>query len=79
MTAYTYGDYVYFNKNVDTPKENLMVAYLTNASLTKVTRREGCVRWGVYNLFFTPVHDWIHDCIQDWTREWDPALNTSAV
>ena len=33
----------------------------------------------VYNIFLTPAHDWIHNCIQDWTRKWDPALNTSAV
>ena len=35
--------------------------------------------WGVYNIFLTPAHNWIHNCIQDWTREWDPALNTSTV
>ena len=58
---------------------NLMVAYLTDARLTTVTRREGYVSWGVYNIFLTPANDWIHDCIRDWTREWDPALNTIAV
>ena len=58
---------------------NLMVAYLTDARLTTVTRREGYVSWGVYNIFLTPAHDWIHDCIRDWTQEWDPALNTIAV
>ena len=34
-------------------------------------------------IFLTPANDWIHDCIQnctwDWTREWDSALNASAV
>ena len=58
---------------------DLIVAYLTNARLTTVTRREGYVSWGVYNLFLIPVHDWIHDCIRYWTQEWDPAFNTSAV
>ena len=33
----------------------------------------------VYNIFLTPAHDWIHNCIQEWNRNWDPALNTSAV
>ena len=56
-----------------------MVTDLTNARLATVTRREGYVNWGVYNLFLTPVHDWIHECIQECTREWDSALNTSAV
>ena len=32
-----------------------------------------------YNFFLTPVHDWLHDCIQDWTRKLDPALMTSVV
>ena len=35
--------------------------------------------WGGYSIFLTPVHDWIHDCIWDWTREWDPTFNMSAV
>ena len=56
-----------------------MVAYLTNANLTTVTRIEVCVSWGVYNLLLTPVHDWIYNWIRDWIQEWDPALNTSAV
>ena len=56
-----------------------MVAYLTAAKLTTVTRREGYMSLGVYNVFLNPAHDWLHDCIQDWTLEWDPALNMSAV
>ena len=56
-----------------------MVAYPTDARMATVTKREVYVSWGVYNLFLTPVHDWIHDCILDWTREWDPVLNMSAV
>ena len=56
-----------------------MVAYLTDAKLTTVTRREGYMSLGVYNVFLNPAHDWLHDCIQDWTLEWDPALNMSAV
>ena len=56
-----------------------MVAYLTNARLATVMRREGYMSWGVYNLFLTPVYDWIHECIQYWAQEWDPALNTSAM
>ena len=56
-----------------------MVAYLTNASLTIVTRREVYVWLGVYNLFLTPAHNCIHYCIQDWNWEWGPALNTSVV
>ena len=39
-----------------------MVAYLTDARLAIVNRREGYVSWAVYNLFLTPAHDWIHDC-----------------
>ena len=39
--------------------------------------------WGVQNIFLTPTHDWIHYCIWDWTRdrtrEWDSALNVSAM
>ena len=58
---------------------DLMVAYLINARLTTFARREGYERWGVYNIFLAPAHDWIHNCIRDWTWEWDPALNTSAV
>ena len=58
---------------------DLMVAYLTDARMTTVTRREGYLSWGVYNIFLTAARNWIHDCIRDWTREWDPALNTSTV
>ena len=58
---------------------DLMVVYLIYARLATVTRREGYVSWGVYNIFLTPVNDWIHNFIRDWTREWDSALNTSAV
>ena len=56
-----------------------MVAYPTDSMLTTVTRREVYVSWGVYNIFLTPVHDWIHYCIHGWTRKWDPALNMSTV
>ena len=44
---------------------DLMVAYLTDSMLTSATRREGYVSWGVYNLFLTPAHNWIHNCIRD--------------
>ena len=44
---------------------------------------KGYVSWVVYNIFLTPVLDWIHDCVRDWTRdwtrEWYSALNTSSV
>ena len=43
----------------------LMVAYLPDSMMATVTRIEGYVSWGVYNLFLTPAHDWIHNCIQD--------------
>ena len=36
---------------------DLMVAYLTNASLATVTGREGYASWGFYNIFLTPAHD----------------------
>ena len=36
-----------------------MVTYLTDARLTTVTRGEGYVSWGVYNLFLNPAYDWI--------------------
>ena len=58
---------------------DLMVASLTDARLATVTRIEGYVSWGVYNILLTPAFDWIHDCIWDWTREWDPALNMRSV
>ena len=58
---------------------DLMVAYLTNARLNIVKRREGYVSWGVENIFLTPALDWIQDCIPDWTRDWNPSLNTSTV
>ena len=56
-----------------------MIAYRTDARLTTVTCREGHVSWRFYNLLLTPAHDWIQDCICNWTREWDPALNMSTV
>ena len=31
-----------------------MVDYLSDDKITKVTRREGSVSWGIYNLFLTP-------------------------
>ena len=40
---------------------------------------KGYVIWGVQNLFLTPAYDWMHNCIRDWTRKWDPALMTSTV
>ena len=40
---------------------------------------KGYVSWGGYNLFLTPAHDWMHDCILEWTRMWDSALMTSTV
>ena len=40
---------------------------------------KGYVSWQGWNLFLTPAHDWIHKCIQDCTRKWDPALNRSRV
>ena len=43
------------------PIYDLMVAYLTDYRLATVTRIEGYVSWGGYNLFLTPVHNWIHD------------------
>ena len=58
---------------------NLMVVYLTDARLTTVTWRERICELVVYNIFLTPVHSRIHNCIQDWIWEWDPALNTSTV
>ena len=56
-----------------------MIAYLTDDRLATLTRTEGYVSWGVYNLFLTPAHNWINNWIHDGTREWDPALNMSAV
>ena len=40
---------------------------------------KGYVSWGVYNILLTPAHDWIYNCIQDWTWKWDPVLMTSTV
>ena len=62
-----------------TIRVNLIFAYLTDANMTTVTRKEGYVSWGVYNLFLTLEYYWIHECIRDWTREWDPALNRITV
>ena len=60
-----------------------MVAYLTDARLVTVTRRERLCELGCLESLLNPVHDWIHDCIRDWTpewtREWDSDLNASAV
>ena len=47
---------------------DLIVAYLSDARLTTVRRRERYVSRGVYNLFLTPAHDLIQNCIRDWTR-----------
>ena len=78
----TFNDFphrICVNRQITTSDTNLVVAYLTDARLTTVARREGYVSSWVYNLFLTPVHDWIQDCIRDWTQEWDLALNTSTV
>ena len=32
---------------------------------------------GFKNLFLTPGHDWIHDCIRDWHPGLDPDLGSS--
>ena len=37
------------------------------------------VSWGVKNIFLIPSHDWIHNYIQELTREWYPALNMSTL
>ena len=58
---------------------DLVFVYQTDYRLIIVTRREGYVSWGVSNIFLTPAPYWIYDCIQDWSQEWDPALNTSKV
>ena len=40
---------------------------------------KGYVGWGVYNIFLTPVYDWMCDGIRDWTRKWYLALMASTV
>ena len=58
---------------------HIMVTYLTDARLATVNRREGYVSWGVKNIFLIPAHNWIHDCIRNWTQKWVLALNMSEV
>ena len=58
---------------------NLIVTSLIDTSPTTVISRERLHELDIYNVFLTPAHDWIHDCIQDWTWEWDLSLNTSTV
>ena len=58
----------FLKEHLEVDMHNLVVAYLTDARLATVTRRERYVSWGGYNLFLTPDHNWIHDCIYDWTR-----------
>ena len=59
---------------------DLMVAYITNTVWWMQWISKKCyVSLKVNNLFLTPVHDLIHNCIRDWTRKWDPALNTVPV
>ena len=57
-----------------------MVAYITNARCWIQWKGEILyASWKGKNILLNPVHDWMHDCIRDWTRKWDPALMTSAV
>ena len=59
---------------------NRMVAYLDNSiCCLQLTSNIGYVICLGRNLSLTPVHDWIHYCIQDWTPNWDPALVKSTV
>ena len=37
------------------------------------------VSWGVYNLFLTPAHNWVHDYMWDWTCYWYPNFNMMTV
>ena len=39
------------------------------------TKIRVCKWWGGNNLFWTPAHDWIYDCIQDW----HPGLDLDVV
>ena len=58
----------------------LMVAYLTNNGFwIQLISNKGYVILQGLNLFLAPTHDSIHNSIWDWTRKWDPALNTSTV
>ena len=57
-----------------------MDAYLTDARYWKHWKGERCyVSWEGRNLFLNFAHDWMHNCIQDWTRKWNTALTTSKV
>ena len=42
-----------------------------------VTKIGVCKFWGCKNIFLTPAHDWIHDCIRDWHMGLDLGVASS--
>ena len=52
---------------------------MVNSHLCSEQVNRGCVIWQGNNIFLTPVHNWIHYCIQEWSWKWDVALMTSTV
>ena len=61
-------------------EDDPMVAYLTDAQCwLQLISNKGYVSLQVNNVLLTPAHNWIHDCILDWTWKWDPSLNMNTV
>ena len=57
-----------------------MVAYITDARFClQKTSKRGYVSLQGKSILLTPMYNWIHDCIQDCTRKWDPSLMMSTV
>ena len=60
--------------------QDLIVAHLTDSRWWLHWKGDiGYVSWQGNNIFLTPAHNWMHDCILYWTRKWDPSLMTSTV
>ena len=58
----------------------LMITYLTGAMFwLKWTSKRCYVSRQGKNIFITPLHNWIHNCIWEWKQKWDPSLMTSTV
>ena len=58
----------------------LMVSYITNARFwIHFLGNRVYVTWKDKKILLSPVDDWIHDSIWNWTQDWYPALITSTI
>ena len=66
---------------VKTPLRSILPGHISLSLIgwLQWTSKKGYVVFQGTNLFLTPVNNWIHKWIPDWTRKWDPALKTSIV